>query len=442
MRFQVRTDPEQSVGPGVDMLLDWFPSERGRSTVQYEPAFLSGLSPSPVAMDLLLLGGAVFCADKLALRVDAADLWTRDLELQLPVSAVDLWSAASDRLHETLSFLSGDRWRVDFVEREVPVADTQETLKGAEDEVVSLFSGGLDSLAGVIEILEAPGRVVLVGHHDSSLTDNRQTALFARLSGHYGSDRVTQRRLLLRPAAANATQHRPLPEQEREDTTRARSFLFIAAGLAIADALGPNTALYIPENGFIGVNVPLTDARAGSLSTRTTHPFFMDRMRVLLNELGLRHPLENGFRLLTKGEAVERSPNRDLLVSLAPETISCSHPEYARLRHLDQGNCGYCYPCLIRRASLHRIGEDRTSDYTWDALTDANFLRRDWESGASLRALLTSLGAVERPRDVLRNGRIPNGETRAFYDMYRRGRAELRSWLMAGGAPRLLGRLR
>ena len=442
MRFQVRTDPEQPVDADADILLDWFSGERGRSTVQYEPAFLRALSPSVVADDLFLLGGSVFCADKLALRAEATDMWTRDLELRLPVSDVDLWTAASDRLHEALSFLSGDRWKVDFVERDVPSTDPREGLETEDDEVVSLFSGGLDSLAGVIELLEAGQRVVLVGHHDSSLTDNRQTVLFAALSEHYGSDRVTQRRLLLRPAAASVMQHRALPQQEPENTTRARSFLFIAAGIAVADALGERTPLHIPENGFIGVNVPLTDARAGSLSTRTTHPFFVDRMRALLDDLGLRHALENGFRLLTKGEALERSPNRALLVRLAPETISCSHPEYARLRHLDQGNCGYCYPCLIRRASLHRIGEDRTADYTWDALTDATFLRRDSESGASLRALLTSLGTHERPRDVLRNGRIPNGETRAFYGMYRRGRAELSSWLKAGGAAHLLARLR
>jgi 7-cyano-7-deazaguanine synthase in queuosine biosynthesis len=441
MLFQVRTDPEQGVDADADILLDWFSGGRRRSTVQYEPAFLRALSPSAVAGDLFLLGGAVFCADKLSPRAAAADLWTRDLELRVPVSDVDLWTAAGACLHEALSFLSGDRWKVAFVEREVTSTDPQEALETGADEVVSLFSGGLDSLAGVIELLEAGQRVVLVGHHDSSLTDNRQTALFAALCDHYGPDRLTQRRLLLRPAAPSATQRRPLPQRELENTTRARSFLFIAAGIAVADALGDVTPLHIPENGFIGLNVPLTDARAGSLSTRTTHPFFMDRMRALLDELGLRHPLENGFRLLTKGEALERSPNRDLLVHLAPETISCSHPEYARLRHLNQGNCGYCYPCLIRRASLHRVGEDRRVDYTWDALTDAHFLRRESESGASLRALLTSLGTQERPQDVLRNGRIPNGETRAFYDMYCRGRAELRSWLTAGAAAHLLARL-
>jgi len=438
-QFQVRTDLDQAVDAGADVLLDWFPGQRARSTVQYDPTFLRGLAPSTVARDLLLLGGAVFCVDKLARRADTADRWTRDLHLRVPVGDVALWEAVVDRLHEALSFLTGDGWDISFTARAPTTDVVQETVQF--EDAVSLFSGGLDSLAGVVELLESGQRLVLVGHHDSSLTDNRQAALFNELRSHYGADRVMHRRLLLRPAATRPEQYRPLPDDGGENTTRSRSFLFIAAGVAVANAIGDATPLHVPENGFIGVNVPLTDARAGSLSTRTTHPFYMDRMRALLEALGLPHPLRNDFRLLTKGEALERSPNRELLVRLAPGSISCSHPEYARLRHLDQGNCGYCYPCLIRRASLHRIGEDRSGDYTWDALTDPNFLRRDRESGASLRALLTSLGRTTKPVDVLRNGRIPNGETRKFFDMYCRGRDELRAWLTHGGAAHLLARL-
>jgi 7-cyano-7-deazaguanine synthase in queuosine biosynthesis len=441
MRFQVRTDAEQAVDSTADILLDWCRGDRAHSTVQYEPAFLAGLAPSPLARDLFRLAGGVFVADKVARRDPTADRWTRDLELVVPVSAPDVWREASTQLHEALQFLSGDRWRVEFTQLPPdPGAVVQENVHF--EDAVSLFSGGLDSLSGVIELLEAGQRLVLVGHHDSSLTDNRQVVLAGELREHYGVERFTHRRLLFGRNAARLQQLRPLPDEEPENTSRARSFLFLAAGVAVADALGPDVPLHVPENGFIGVNVPLTAARAGSLSTRTTHPYFMNRMRALLDALGLRHPLRNGFRLLTKGEALQRSPNPELLARLAPESISCSHPEWARLRHMPQGNCGTCYPCLIRRASLHRISLDRSEDYTWDALTDPRFLKRSWESGASLRALLTSLGQTARTRDVLRNGRIPDGETRAFFEMYCRGRDELRAWLTDGGAAHVQARLR
>jgi hypothetical protein len=41
----------------------------------------------------------------------------------------------------------------------------------------------------------------------------------------------------------------------------------------------------------------------------------------------------------------------------------------------------------------------------------------------------------------VRNGRIPDGETRAFFELYCRGREELRAWLTDGSAPHLIARL-
>jgi 7-cyano-7-deazaguanine synthase in queuosine biosynthesis len=383
-----------------------------------------------VAGDLLRLGGAVYCTDKVVKRSSAADSWTRKLSLRVPVSNVRLWDAAKSELVKALSFLSGDLWALDFV------PDTAHPVTGqpllSEYDGVSLFSGGLDSLAGVIDLLETGKRLMLVGHHDSPLTDTKQTALFEELRRRYSPNQPVLRHLFLRPAPPRKRQARALPRGGLETTTRSRSFLYFAAGIAVADALGATAPLYVPENGFIGINVPLTPARVGSLSTRTTHPLYMHRMHRVLDLLGLRHPIENPYRLLTKGEALRQSSNRDLLLHLAPATVSCSHPEAPRWDKRPQGNCGYCYPCLIRRASLHRVTSDRTA-YAWDALTDETLLRRSSKRGRSLRALAASLGGEERVEDVLINGRIPNGETGAFFDVYRRGRAELRSWLNGAG---------
>lgn len=433
---QIRTEPGQP-DSGAGVLLDWF-EDRQASTVQRDPDFLKGLSPSPVALDLFRLAGAIFCADKTISRNEAEDFWTRDIAIQAPVSDVGLWKGASDHLTKALSFLSGDRWRLDFVEDTAEAPDAEAIP--AEYEAVSLFSGGLDSLAGAIDLLEAGRRLTVVGHHDGSLTANKQDELHRSLREHYGDGRVSLRKLFLRPAPRNSSQARPLPREGGENTTRARSFLFIAAGVAVADALGTGLPLYVPENGYIGINVPLSAARAGSLSTRTTHPLFMHRMRDLLERLGLDHPIENPYRLLTKGEALAASSNSRLLGELTPRTVSCSHPEAARWRKRPQGNCGYCYPCLIRRAALHHVGSDRTR-YSWDPLTDVDLLRRDVESGGSLRALAQSLGRPESLNDVLLNGRIPDGEAPVFYEMYRRGRVELRDWLLSGAGPELRRRL-
>jgi 7-cyano-7-deazaguanine synthase in queuosine biosynthesis len=441
--FLVRIDAGEPAGDDTVVLLDWFADNHRGSTVQWnspQHPFLAGLSPSPVALDLLRLGGAVFCVDKIARRDATSDHWTRDLELSLPVSDPERWRAAGPALHEALRFLSGDRWSVTF--SSAPPTEAPSPLPVATGDAVALFSGGLDSLAGAIELAESGRHLVLVGHHESSLTDHAQTELFAQLSAAYPGDQLTQRRLFLRPAPADPRQVRGLPSEKREITTRSRSLLFLSAGIAVADALGSGTPLFVPENGFIGLNVPLTAARVGSLSTRTTHPYFMDRIAALLDALDIDHPLENPFRLSTKGEALARSPRMDILRAVAPSSISCSHPEAARWPQGRMGNCGYCYPCMIRRASLHHIGLDVAAEYYKDVLTDTALLQRtDRIRGRDVRALLARLGQPARMPDILRNGRIPNGEAGMFFELYRRGRDELRAWIAAGGAPAIVSRL-
>lgn len=434
--IQLRTSPEEP-DSGATVLLDWF-EDRRRSTIQYDPDFLKGLAPSPVVSDFFHLAGAVFCADKTITRAETPDFWTRDISLTAPVSDPELWEGVADLLRKALSFLSGDRWHLEFSRSEAE-SPRPETLPTGTD-AVTLFSGGLDSLAGAIDLLEEGRSLTLVGHHDGSLTLSKQEELFRSLREHYGEDRVSLRKLLLRPAPRRVSQARPLSGGTEENTTRSRSLLFIAAGIAIADALGSGLPLHVPENGFIGVNVPISSARAGSLSTRTTHPLFLHLLDELLERLGIDHAVSNPFRLMTKGEALVASPAASLLGELAPVSVSCSHPEAARWRKRPQGNCGYCYPCLIRRAALHHFGSDGTQ-YAWDALTDVELLRPDQSSGRSLRALAQSLGRPESPNDVLRNGRIPNGEAPAFYETYRRGRAELRTWLLSGAGPELRRRL-
>ena len=55
-----------------------------------------------------------------------------------------------------------------------------------------------------------------------------------------------------------------------------------------------------------------------SLSTRTTHPYFLWRLGQALPTLGIHHPLRNPYHLQTKGEMLNGSRNRRLLQRIAP----------------------------------------------------------------------------------------------------------------------------
>lgn len=433
-KFQLRVSPEEPARPNA-LQLDW--SRTQRATVDYSGDLFAGVRPPSVAVELLRLAGGVYCIDKVVPRVHATDAWTRDLSIELPVLDEAAWRLATPALIEALSFLSGDRWAIGL---RTQSEAAQDPLTQYSVDAVCLFSGGLDSLCGAIDLLEDGADVCLVSHYEGGIEPGRQRELASALRKNYGKSRVRHRSLFLRPAPPRAIQARPLPPAV-ENTTRSRSLLFIAAGLAVGTAMGPDTPLYVPENGFIGINVPLTPTRTGSLSTRTTHPYFLERLREVLDHLGISNRIESPFRLQTKGEVVESSSNPTLIAELAPRSLSCAHPEQARYEKLQQGNCGYCFPCLIRRAAMHRASLDDGSAYTYDVLTDTGFI--DWE-GDRPKALLALVRNLNRPTtwtDVVRNGPIPGNERAAFEEVYRRGREEILSWLSTTSDPRLRSRL-
>jgi hypothetical protein len=181
---------------------------------------------------------------------------------------------------------------------------------------------------------------------------------------------------------------------------RSRSLLYLALGLTAAAGLGPSTPLIIPENGWISLNPPLTLNRLGSCSTRTTHPYFLEQIISLWQAAGLAHPLVNPYQNLTKGEMVHQCRHRKLLGQLFGGTLSCARPVVSRWQGGAAGACGYCYPCLMRRAALHTVGWDRGEDYRGDVLAAPETLAHRVR-GRDLRALLLAVKTwQESPAEV------------------------------------------
>ncbi|MEO3843540.1 MULTISPECIES: hypothetical protein [unclassified Streptomyces] len=206
----------------------------------------------------------------------------------------------------------------------------------------------------------------------------------------------------------------------------------MCTALAVASSIGPHIPVYLPENGYISLNVPLTRARAGSFSTRTTHPHYLGLLAQVTQAIGMPNRLVNPYRLKTKGEMLTGSRNQPLLRELAPHSISCSRPEAARYAERPRGNCGYCFPCLIRRAAMARAGWDRAEHYAWDALTDPALLDQGSDRSAGLRAVPAGTRPGRPANGILRNGPLPRGEHQAFIDVWRRGGREIRTWITAG----------
>lgn len=321
--------------------------------------------PTELGVDLLILAAVVTAADtRISRASEAQDSWTREIDLYVPVSDAAIWEGQRQPIERMLRFLSGDIWRVFLRERHSEakaLVPAPPELALAEFDCVSLFSGGLDSFIGGIDLLAGKRKPLFVSHY-WDISTSSQKLCATRIGKVYGD--FSKRHVRAYIGFENGL----VSNVGSETTTRARSFLFIALAALAASGL-KDAGLIVPENGLIALNVPLDPLRLGAWSTRTTHPFYLARWQELVDALGISAVIANPYRFHTKGEMLKGCANQNLVAKYAHETISCSSIAKARWSGLAPGHCGHCTPCLIRRAAmLEAFGSDKTT-YTLEKLT-------------------------------------------------------------------------
>lgn len=391
------------------------------------------------AMDLLLLAASVYALDKLVLRNDAPDCWHRNFDLRLPVSDSNKWYSVKDDLDRCISFLTGDSWDINFISQKNSLNHlNRPVIVPQTSDAVSLFSGGLDSLIGAIDWLELNKdkglSLCVVGHYDGEIvgTNSDQQRLLRRLKSKY-PNRIND--ILVRIGHNNES------TKDREPSLRGRSFLFIALGIFVASAFGPNTPLFIPENGTIALNIPLTPSRRGSCSTRTAHPHYLDLLSHILAELGFPNSFSNPLELKTKGEAVLQCLNRELLRETAEVSVSCAkRGRRQHFTHREATSCGRCMPCVYRRAALHTINLDNERYGDDICIGEVNYTSSE-EKANDLRACLTFLRKnptiAEISTMLIANGRLDVHQLPNSAAMVQRTMNEIRTLLRDKAIPEI-----
>jgi len=292
------------------------------------------LAPSVQAWDFTIIASAVAAADKGILRSNSADGWTRMIDLTVSLVDPAVWDTRRAELEHMLRFLTGDFWSLRFRSGGAkPPRPTKVRMR--EADCVCLLSGGIDSLVGAID-LTADGKKPLFVSQVMRGDKDAQTEFAAALGS--GADRHCQWSFAVGHPGAS------------ELSTRARSIVFFAfAALAVAGLASSKkrpVEIVVPENGFISLNVPLGPGRLGSLSTKTTHPVFMDAVQELWNAVGIHARLVFPYRNKTKGELLRNCADRQKLLSLIGHSKSCG-----KSGRINQ-HCGKCIPCLVRRAAF------------------------------------------------------------------------------------------
>lgn len=378
-----------------------------------------GREPLPEKVSTFLtVALGIWITDRLARRQDAPDGWTRRLTVSCPAPG---WNAALAELTPLVSFLTGDVWSLMARPEPASLALPDPRVGAWHPDCICLFSGGLDSLAGAIDLLESGRRVLLVSHYDFGQLAGCQNYLTDALSQVYSRDRVQRWGFRVQFEAP-------------ELSLRSRSLLFVALGLAAASVWDSPLPLIIPENGWISLNPPLTGNRLGSYSTRTTHPYFLKGLQDWLQAAAIHLPLHNPYQYLTKGEVLIHCRNQDLLRRLLPHSLSCAHPVASRWLKDRQGNCGYCYPCLVRRAAAHAAGWDDGRHYLVDVRQQPEVMAgrakgADWRS--TLYCLQTWTKQPAPQRLLWQTGPLPVAleEQQRLVGVVSRGVEEIKQWV-------------
>lgn len=321
--------------------------------------------PNRKVLDLLFIASIIYILDRLIPRDLFEDNWTREIEVEIPVFKKKKWDTCIKELNNLISFLTGDDWDIKFRKLKKPILrldkdqqklDQKSTLK-SEIETVSLFSGGLDSLIGAIDILERKsGNIQLLGHYDGNISgvSKSQNDLYSQLSSKYSKrSHFQQIRIgFVKNSATNKS-------YSFETSTRSRSIIFLALGIYAAESVDDNTNLIIPENGFISINMPFSPSRRGSCSTRTTHPYIIENLNDILLNIGISQKILNPYLMETKGEMIKNCRNLKNLKNLFKYSVSCSKTGHTTnwIRR-SASQCGVCVPCIIRRASLYHNSID------------------------------------------------------------------------------------
>lgn len=400
------------------------------SFLGYERVFDFTADLSSVRFDFFLISAIVYGVDNLLSRaIYSNDGWTRDIQIEFPVNNLSVWSGKEEKLKQILDFLTGDNWQIFFRELEEvnlfqPRINRRKTPRYEIDTIasVSLFSGGLDSLIGIIDELEALSdneKILLVSHFDSKSPgpNGDQRKLLRHLITQYPNKIywVQSKLALLR----NDTDGNRVTI---ENNYRSRSLFFIGLGCY----LSPIDKLIIPENGTISINYPLTPSRVSSLSTRTTHPYVLKNTQELLSDLGLATIIHNPYTFKTKGEMFVECSNQRFLRNIYHDSVSCGK-RGRRQFHFDnpdeKHNCGRCMPCIYRRAALHKAGLDDENHYG-NFITQVSSLGNN-DLPALFSYLKRNISLEKMKRDLLVNGNIDIDSLTDYAEMVLRSKDEV-----------------
>src|SRR5690606_33157672 len=141
---------------------------------------------------------------------------------------------------DTLSFLSGDKWILYFRAADEGFPELQSGI--FKSKRVCLFSGGMDSFIGVNDLINQYDHIATISHHKGGNSGelSLQKELIHILNDKYKPKKIQPFYFYIQ-GVKNVN-------LRGENTQRARSIIFLALGLSIANIAGELINILIHEN--------------------------------------------------------------------------------------------------------------------------------------------------------------------------------------------------
>lgn len=349
-------------------------------------------------LDLLELASYVYCADRFIARGSVTSPyftgWHRHFKHKAFVRDFEFWSDPKviKKIESTLSFLSGDFHQFNFFPghktHKVHMFEGEKYWPApSSNSLVVMFSGGLDSTCGALDLLRnSTNNIYLASHVSSPGIKKTQNAIIKELSKRFPN------RVHHLAFGCNLSGKRA-----REESQRTRSFLYAAVGATVAKRYNLRSFLFF-ENGVLSVNFPPSEQYQNARVTRTTHPRFLFEMSELISLIE-----EKEFKILnplfwnTKADIVKLLFDNDG-IDLVSSTVSCGRVFDKGVKH-DKTHCGRCSQCIDRRfgfAAAGLLDQENRGTYAYDFVIDNICPDNDTDFGREERTILVDYLRIAR----------------------------------------------
>jgi hypothetical protein len=347
--------------------------------------------------DLVDLAAFVNLSDRRAKRANRDQRWSRTIEIEAPLRDADFWCdhTISQATADILWHYTGDTWKLKPYPRGEQQRNSELQLPllsppMSDDHEFALFSGGLDSLAGLVRSATVhPSRhFYLVSAQTSSRLVGVQKQAVEQLRGIFGQ------RFVLLPVRFSLRGRSDDPSgDEKSQRTRGFSYAVIGAVAALASDV---PSLTIHENGIGAINLPQTEGQLAFDLTRATNPAVLVQMEHYLQTItGISFSLNLPNLFTTKAELCSLDRG-EAVGSIFAASVSCDHYPLRQAA----AECGVCSSCILRRQALFCSGFtrfDSSTSYRYDVF------RERTPSTGNRTAPLTMLYQVSRLNHALQS---------------------------------------